>query len=100
MTVQSITITMMLSVKRLRFFGWSSQLFIRMFQISKDFMERIVHYNVVIRGVNFGGLGSRPPDFGQWGRRGVAGGRGGRGLVVKYYYILSCTGSMFESVDF
>src|SRR6218665_2260268 len=29
--------------------------------------------------------------------RGVAGGRWSRGRVVKYYYILSCTGSMFES---
>ena len=36
------------------------------------------------------GLGSRPPDFGQ----------GGRGRVIKYQYILSCTGSMFESGDF
>jgi len=35
--------------------------------------------------------GSRPPDFGQ---------AGGRGQVVKYLYILSCTGSMFESGDF
>ena len=37
--------------------------------------------------------GLRPPDFEQ-------GVMGGRGLVVKYYYILSCTGSMFESSDF
>jgi len=34
--------------------------------------------------------GLRPPDFGQLGR----------GRVVKYYYILSCTGSMFKSGDF
>jgi len=40
-------------------------------------------------GINPGGLGgSRPPDFGQ----------GYRGRVVKY--ILSYTGSMFESGDF
>ena len=46
------------------------------------------------RGVNPGGLGgSQPPDFGQ-------GGRGDRGRVVKYYYILSCTESIFESGDF
>src|SRR6218665_1190009 len=33
-----------------------------------------------------------------WGVAGrVAGGCWGRGRVVKYYYILSCTGSMFES---
>src|SRR6218665_3571813 len=31
---------------------------------------------------------------------GSQGGRWGRGRVVKYYYILSCTGSMFESGDF
>ena len=51
-----------------------------------------------VGGVNPGELGGRdPPDFGQ----GVAGGsQGGRGRVVKYYYILSCTESMFESGDF
>jgi len=43
------------------------------------------------RDVNPGELwGSRAPRF--WA--------GGRGRVVKYYYILSCTGSMFESGDF
>jgi len=46
-------------------------------------------------GASIRGLGVAPPDFGQ----GVAGGSR-RG--VKYYYILSCTGSrsMFESGDF
>ena len=39
---------------------------------------------------SWGGLGSRPRDFGQWGC----------GWDMKYYYILSCTGSMFESGDF
>ena len=29
-----------------------------------------------------------------------AGESGGRGRVVKHYYILSCSGSMFESGDF
>jgi len=46
-----------------------------------------------IMGVNPGGLGVVTPRFwsgGLWGRRGV----------VKYYYILSCTGNMFESLDF
>jgi len=33
------------------------------------------------------------PDFGQGSQR-------GRERVVKYYYILSCTGTMFESGDF
>ena len=32
--------------------------------------------------------------------RGIAGDRGNRGRVVKYYFILSCAGSMFESGDF
>ena len=27
-------------------------------------------------------------------------GHGGRGRVMKYYYIISCTGSIFESGDF
>jgi len=45
-----------------------------------------------------GGWGSRTPRF--WAE-GVVGGRlGGRGRVVKYYYILLCTGSLFESGDF
>jgi len=44
--------------------------------------------------------GSRAPRF--WdGVVGVASWVvGGSGWVVKYYYILSCTGSMFEGVDF
>src|SRR6218665_2355060 len=49
------------------------------------------------------GLGvSRPPRFWHgesWGRRGV-GGRGCRGRVVKHYYTLSCTGSIFDGGDF
>src|SRR6218665_148296 len=44
-----------------------------------------------------GGLGVATPQIlgrGSWvGRRGL-------GQVVKYYYILSCTGSIFESDDF
>src|SRR6218665_1613066 len=44
------------------------------------------------------GLRVATPDFGQGGRReGRRGGRWSRGRVVKYYYMLSCTGSMFES---
>jgi len=34
------------------------------------------------------------------GSRGGRSGRGGHGRVVKYYYILLCTGSMFDSGDF
>ena len=50
--------------------------------------------------------GSRLPTFLAGGREGivargmVAGGRMGRGRIVKYYYNLSCTGSMFESGEF
>ena len=57
---------------------------------------------IILRGVNPGGVwGSQPPDFGLRGRGGVAGGSlGGRGRVVKYYYILSCTKTLFESGDF
>jgi len=43
-------------------------------------------------GCNPGGWGVTTPRF--W-----AGGRGGCGRVVKHCYILSCTGSMFESGD-
>src|SRR6218665_3029879 len=39
------------------------------------------------------GWGSRPPDFG-WGAQGC---RGDRGRVVKYYYSLLFTGSIFGS---
>ena len=49
---------------------------------------------------SWGGLGSRPPDFGQKGRGVVVGGsQEGRGRVEEYYYTLSCTGSMFENDD-
>jgi len=34
------------------------------------------------------------------GRKGGRGGRKGGRRVVKYYYVLSCTGSMFESGNF
>ena len=56
-----------------------------------------------IRGVNPGGR--HPSQILGWrivgGRRlGRGGSWTGRGRVVKHYYILSCTGSMFESGDF
>src|SRR6218665_1962803 len=43
------------------------------------------------------GVGGRDPQIlgrGSWGSQG---GAGGLSRVVKYYYILSCTGSMLES---
>jgi len=49
------------------------------------------------RGVNPVGLRSRPPDFWLGGRWRL---QGGCGWVVKYYYILLYTGSMFESGNF
>jgi len=61
----------------------------------------VVLYCIVKQGRQSWGFGGRGPlDFGLG--RVVGGrrmGRGGRGRVVKYY-ILSCTGSMFESGDF
>ena len=47
-------------------------------------------------GVNPGELGVETPRF----LAGVVGSQWSRGRVAKYYYILSCTGSMFESGDF
>jgi len=54
------------------------------------------------RGINPGVLGVATPKILGRAGRGVAGSRGDRGRVMKYYYrpILSCTGSMFESGDF
>jgi len=46
-------------------------------------------------GINPGGWGCRDTKLGVVGGR-----RRDRGRVVKYYYILSCTGGMFESGDF
>src|SRR6218665_3410990 len=44
------------------------------------------------------GAEGREPRFWAGGAQGGSqGGRWSRGRVVKYYYILSCTGSMFES---
>ena len=58
----------------------------------------------IVIGVNPGGLGvATPQSFGRgsWGSQGGSqGGSWGCGRVVKYYYILSCTDSMFESGDF
>jgi len=53
-------------------------------------------------GVNPEGLGASRPQILGWGSWvEVAGGSlGGRGRVVQHYYILSCTGIVFESGDF
>src|SRR6218665_321732 len=56
----------------------------------------ISYAQLSLSGASILGWESRPPDFGQEGR----GGRRGHGRVMKYYYMLSCTGSMFESGDF
>src|SRR6218665_1267976 len=48
-----------------------------------------------------GSLGIANPRIWAGGIVGVGGGsQGSRGRVVKYYYILLCTGSLFESDDF
>src|SRR6218665_561934 len=44
-----------------------------------------------------GGEGRAPQILGRGSQGGSQGGRWSRGRVVKYYYILPCTGSMFES---
>jgi len=49
--------------------------------------------------VNPGCWGCHVPHILGW-RAWVTEGSGGRGWVAKHYYILSCTGSMFESGDF
>src|SRR6218665_2698414 len=54
-------------------------------------------FPIAIQGLQSGGWGSRPPVLGRGVAGRVAGGRWSRERVVKYYYILSCTGSMFES---
>src|SRR6218665_3781778 len=69
-------------------------------RIKRSPKGKLVHGKLRHRRQSWGVGGSRPPDFWQGGcrggRRGFAGGRG----VVKYYYIGSCTGSVFESGDF
>ena len=47
-------------------------------------------------GVSILGVGGSRPPLRFW----AGGSQGGRGRVVNYYYILSCTGNMFESGDF
>jgi len=47
-------------------------------------VQKPIHH----RGVNPGGWGSRPPDFGMVGRGVSQGGRRGREQVGKYYYTL------------
>jgi len=48
-----------------------------------------------VASIMHGAFGGRDQsDFGQGS--GIAEGRGDRGRVVKYYYIFSCTGSMFS----
>jgi len=56
-------------------------------------VQLMVFHSMV--GIN-SGLGGRDPQI--LGRE-VVGVAGGRGRVVKCYYTLSCTGSMFESGD-
>ena len=53
------------------------------------------------RGVNPGGFGVATQILGggSWEVAGE-GSQRGRGRVMNYYYILSCTGSVFESGDF
>src|SRR6218665_3223917 len=55
-------------------------------------------FSITIQGRQSWGLRVATPRFWADGSHGGSqGGRWGRGRVVKYYYILLCTGSMFES---
>jgi len=69
--------------------AYSSGRYPVLYVLSKVLSPYSPYLSLFNTGVSILGLGVQPPDFGQ----------GGRGLVVKYY-ILSCTGSMFESGDF
>ena len=63
-------------------------------------MMTIIIYDRTTQGRQSWGLVVAIPQILAGGRRVVAGGRVGRGLVLNYYYMLSFTGSMFESGDF
>src|SRR6218665_1921791 len=53
-------------------------------------------FSGLTRGVNLGGFGVATPRFLAGGVVGCC--KGGCGRVVKYYYIFSCTRSMFKSI--
>src|SRR6218665_335314 len=69
--------------------------------LGNSFLLEKASFSLLSRGVNPGAEGRDPHILGRgvvWGSQGWPQvGRWGRGRVVKYYYILSCTGSMFES---
>jgi len=58
------------------------------------------YYSVSKPGASWGFGGRNPQILGWRGRGGSWGSQVGSWGIVKYYYILSCTGSMFESGDF
>src|SRR6218665_2594997 len=84
----------MITAQKIRF--RSRQIRLRVTNLSRCTLESLIQstcsfftvelLNVPTGASILGDWGSRPLDFGQG--------------AVKYYYILSCTGSMFESGDF
>src|SRR6218665_414633 len=61
----------------------------------KRLLSHCYHWATIL-----GAEGRDPQILGTGVAGSVAGGRWSRGRVVKYYYILSCKGSMFESGSF
>jgi len=70
-------------------------------QAKKASTTLIVRRKRYPRYINPEGLGVASPQILGMGSRGKSqGGRGGCGRVLKYYYILLCTGNMFKSGEF
>ena len=64
-----------------------------------NLFANVERYDVTLQGRQSWGLGGHDPRFwagGSWGHKGSC----ESWRVVKYYYILLCTGSMFGSGDF
>src|SRR6218665_1932222 len=65
--------------------------------LGNSFLLEKASFPLLSRGVNPGAEGRDPQILGRGSQGRSQGGRWSRGPVVKYYHILSCTGSMFES---
>src|SRR6218665_1943357 len=61
--------------------------------LGNSFLLEKASFPLLSKGVNPGAEGRDPQILG----RGSQGGRWSRERVMKYYYIVSCTGGMFES---
>src|SRR6218665_2028049 len=65
--------------------------------LGNSFLLEKASFSLLSRDVNPGAEGRDPQILGRESQGGSQEGRWSRGRVAKYYYILSCTGSMFES---